>query len=400
MRVTALVRPVAVLVAGIFLLWLSIGVTATYTVSRFSPAAAMSIWPQGAASRVGVAIEVLKQGGTDLPPERRAYASALTRDAALREPISSDALATYAALKGSARVDELRRLFGLTERLSRRNTIAQLWLIEDAVAREDISGAILHYDRLMRYSPEMRKVTLPVLVAASGDPAIRNALVPVLKQRPLWSTDFMAQLATSGTDPFAIETLIRALKPDPSQEMQRRVLELALRRLLTLKGYQQAAALANFLEDKPGSMRGVTNGTFENPHGILPFAWWYRDEGSIRAYQDMVQSGSQGLVVSVASDGPVNVTQQLVGLAPGRYVFSGKVGGVAGEARPYFEPLCVDGKKLDRLVLPVSSNAGAPFRFTLEIPNAGCALQWLNLWTPASDGAQFWLDDIAISPAT
>lgn len=105
-----------------------------------------------------------------------------------------------------------RRLFLHSERLSRRNLITQLWAIEDAVARDDVAGALRHYDIALRTAPRMAEVLFPVLKSASTDPAIRTGLIRTLSGKPLWAGDFIDYVSDNSADPQATVSLLRGLQ--------------------------------------------------------------------------------------------------------------------------------------------------------------------------------------------
>lgn len=122
---------------------------------------------------------------------------------------AASALGIDAQLHGNTRV--ARRAFHYAMVLSRRDLQAQLWAIEDSVARGDVAGALRHYDialRTSRYAPDL---LFPVLAAAVADPKIRNAVVRTLAAKPAWNGFFVDYVAGHGPDPQSIANLFIAL---------------------------------------------------------------------------------------------------------------------------------------------------------------------------------------------
>ncbi|MBZ6383760.1 hypothetical protein [Sphingomonas sanguinis] len=388
-------RIAAVLGGGAVAMWVALGVTMDFTIARKTPAVSQRLWPAGVTGRVAEGRDFLAGNPT------RAQVLAgreRVRDAALREPVNTHALSILAAFDdylGDKRM--ARTLFTLAERQSRRNVLAQLWLIEDAVARNDVPRAIRHYDRTMRVSVEMRDTLLPILVSAGNNPEIRNALAATLRGRPLWWKDYMRQLAAKGEDGALLAASLAATRPDLDDVQERVLAENVLRRMVTLGHGGDAARLANRIEGQSGAPPLLKDGGFETGGGLLPFAWQLNEEGSLRAYRDAVPGG-EGLRIDVAGDTSATAAQQLLALAPGRYALTGRTGNIAEDrlSRPTIQLSCADGKSLARFALPAAADSGTRFRFAFDVPGS-CAVQWMAIVATATNDADIWIDDLAIT---
>ena len=64
-------------------------------------------------------------------------------------------------------INGARRLFAYAQALSRRELQTQLWAIEDAVSRDDITGALRQYDIALRTSRKAPDLLFPVLASAN-----------------------------------------------------------------------------------------------------------------------------------------------------------------------------------------------------------------------------------------
>lgn len=399
-RSATLLRIVAILTGGLVALWIAVGVTANFTIGGEIPALVRPIWPVGITAKVteGRQLLVANPAPSSATIDRARHA---LRDAAVREPINTLALGTLAALdelRGDH--DRARSLFKLSETVSRRNQLTELWLIEDAVARGNIVEAIAHYDRAMRVAIDLRPTLLPVLNNAASNPDVLKALVPVLRQRPLWWKDYLQLLGTSGSDPQVMATVLYSVRPNIGQGDERVLLENVLRRMVAIKGDREAARVANALEGIKDTTRSLRGGDFNSPGGVLPFAWWLRDEANIRAYRDIVPNGTMGLRVEASDDTTGGVAQQLVGLPAGDYILSGVVGDVPADpvTRPAITVTCSDNRPITRFVLPPAPQNGAPFRFRFTIPGAKCATQWVNILTASVGDTNVWFDTMTLSP--
>jgi len=399
-RGARLLRTVAILIGGLLTLWISIGITANFTIGRQTPALMRVIWPAGVTAKVTEGRELLVASPA-ASVGRLDQARHTLRDAAVREPINTLTLGTLAALdelRGDH--DRARLLFGLSEAVSRRNRLTELWMIEDAVARGNIAEALTHYDRAMRVSIDLRPTLLPVLNAAASDADVRKALVPVLRQRPLWWKDYIQLLGTSGRDPRVMATALYNVRPNIMQSDERILAENVLRRMVAIQGDREAARVANALEGINDTTRSLRGGDFNGTSGILPFAWWLRDESNIRAYRDIVPNGTTGLRVETSEDTTGGVAQQLVSLSEGDYILSGVVGDVPADPanRPAITVTCSDNRPITRFVLPPAPHNGAPFRFRFTTPGAKCATQWVNILTASVGDTNVWFDSITLLP--
>lgn len=395
----AVVRVIAILLGGAIALWISTAVTLNLTIARQSPALVERWWPASITAKVTLGQQLLI-GSQQPKPETVDSVRAGLRGAALREPINTDALGTLATLDEYRKNQKrARALFLASEAVSRRNTLSQFWLIEDAVGRGDIAGAITHYNRAMLVSNEARMTLIPVLVSASSDPNITKALMPLLARRPLWWKEYMTQLGKSGDNAATMTAALRVTRLDVRNPDDAVLAQDILRRLVTIGDGRDAIIAANRLEGLSGTTRSLRDGRFEAPANVLPFAWWLRDEPSIRAYRDTVPNGSIGLRISTNSGAGGGVAQQMIGLAPGQYTFTGQAGGVPSDptARPVIDIVCTTGTALTHAVLEPAGDNGSRIRFVFHIPARGCPLQWVSIATAPAVDTDMWLDNLAIT---
>jgi hypothetical protein len=399
MKRYAVIRVTAILIGGAIAFWIAMGVTLNLTVARQAPAFVEAWWPAGVIAKVTQGqgqLAGIKKLST--PEVDRLRAS--LRDAALWEPVNTDALSTLAAFEEYRTGPRLARLlFQASEAVSRRNTMTELWLIEDAVARGKIDETIKHYNRAMLVSNNARTILIPVLGAASSDQDVLKALLPLLARRPLWWKDYMLQLGKSGNSAATMAAALRVTRLDVRNLDEAALAQLILRRMVAIKDGHAAVLAANRLEGAPGAMRSLHDGGFEEPSNLLPFAWWLRDEASIRAYRDAVPNGGTGLHIFVSSGAGGGVAQQLIGLGSGRYVLRGQAGNVSSDraARPTINIDCETGKSLTHAELPPSGGDGHSFRFAFEVPASNCPLQWVTIVTAPAVDTDMWLDNLAIT---
>lgn len=132
--------------------------------------------------------------------ERRILTAEPLSSAALRLTAWSDARAGRdAATLGRAR---------LIDRITRRDPVAQLWLLEDAVRRDDVPGVLHRYDVLMRTQADLRGPLLEKLSGRLGGDQVRLALAAYADARSPWFPDLLQAAGRNGHAEEAAALLI------------------------------------------------------------------------------------------------------------------------------------------------------------------------------------------------
>ena len=83
--------------------------------------------------------------------------------------------------------------------LSRRNLGTQLWLIEEAIKKNDTKEALRQYHLALTTSPNAKDILFPVLTKAIANQEIAKELVPYVKSNEEWIVPFI-QLASQDKD--------------------------------------------------------------------------------------------------------------------------------------------------------------------------------------------------------
>lgn len=352
--------------------------TFAYAVSKSDPQRAYAIAPGDGriAGALAQQLAVVETGAPD-----RALANRLARQGLAAEPLSVKALT---ALALNAQIDgktaEARRLFAHSDALSRRELGTRLWLIEDAVGRNDIKGALRHYDIALRTEKNAPDLLFPVLAQAITDPAISGALADVLQSKPAWGETFITYLATSGEVPTASAILLRNLS----------------NRGVPVNGTSQTGVVnllfrAGKFDESWNYYRSfranVDRRRSRDPHFALEsespsiFDWVpIMNEAGVSASIQHA-GGKDGMFdfAAPSSTGGV-VLQQVQLLPPGHY----RLDGVSAEieqpdiTRPYWRISCLNSKEVGRIELPNSSENRGHFMGFFEIP-VGCPVQTLDL---------------------
>ncbi|QJR06232.1 hypothetical protein HH800_28845 (plasmid) [Sphingobium yanoikuyae] len=331
----------------------------------------------------------------------RIRAVAIARDALHHDPTAVEAVATLAAdafVRGDQAEGE--RLLAYSQTLSRRDLRTQLMAIELAVARDDIPGALRHYDIALRTKKKAPDLLYPVLASALTDPAIRAELIKTLGGQPNWGNGFINHAARSDADPVASAAFFRALQiarvsvPDSASVA-------LINRLLAAKLFDDAWSY--YAAARPGSERHQSR----DPAFTSPI--------EARSAFDWIAINSIGVSTAILSD-PANglfdftvsmgngglLLQQLQMLPPGEYVLKGHSIGIeqAARSRPYWVVRCQTGSEIGRVEVPNSSQTGGRFQGHVNIPT-DCPVQTLALIARSSNeigGVSGQIDRILIRP--
>lgn len=313
--------------------------------------------------------------------ERLAGLETLARQALVRDPRVVPAVSTL-GLVAEFRADKAtaRRLHAYSERLSRRDLPTQMWMIEDAIARDDISDALRHYDKALRTKWGSWDVLVPVLAAASTDPAIGTELTKLLIAGTPWTENFLKYLAENTTDAASTARLFRDLGSNKiivPHDAQAQV-------ITKLLGAQQVDAAWDYYTsvrpraDRLRSRDANFSAMLEHPSQLD----WNPVKGDTGITSSVQREGRQAVFDFYAPPSVGGVLlYQIQLLPPGRYMLTGRTRGVAqsDDSRPFWILTCTkDARELGRLDLPDSSRDGGLFKGTITVP-PGCPAQYLAL---------------------
>ena len=293
---------------------------------------ALAAWVDASLSKANVDQRALVSKSSDVEKSLRGQANAK----AIRQ------LALIADAKG--KTADARALMKLSAKLSRRDFVTQLWLIEDGVRADDIASTMAHYDVALRTSAESAAILHPILSSALVDETVQRAFTPYLRTNPPWLGSFLSFAINAGSSPVAIaETILKGGRlPDT---VGYRALETQLLQQLAAKAafpeaFRYYASLAG------ADARVVTSTAFGKSEMVaehLPLTWQTLSSPGIDAIFEASAKGSaRQLHVIVSSGERAPALRKLMGLAPGLYRFSQKMTPVrlANGASAYWQLLC------------------------------------------------------------
>lgn len=315
------------------------------------------------------------------------------------QPLNAALLRTLglaAEAKGGA---EGKALIELSARVSRRDVLTQLWLIEDAVRRNDIAEALKHYDIALSTSAGSAPVLFPVLAEAISNPEILRQLIPYVRERRAWVKFFVDQAADSQA-PEHVAALMRGAGVAAAPEFVP-----TSRKLLTR--FAESGAVSASLQyardmsaTPPADLGDIRFSAATTDSNFAPLTWQLSGGPDVEAELD----SNKALQITVASGSSgVAVTRALL-LAPGSYAFSQSIDNppLENRAQATWQALCLGATSASPFWSQiVPERAGrARYQWTIAVP-PGCSSVRLSLLVSggeSSRNATLSVSDLTLSP--
>jgi len=223
---------------------------------------------------------------------------AAMRTALAARPLSP-ALLSFIAIAAAAKGDgaSADRAIEIGGRMSRRDPLGQLLLVERANAAADVPTAIRHYHAALATYPALEPKLLPILASALRFPEIRAAIAPYVARGAAWTVPLIA-IAPDYTPAENIAALVepvaRALARPPHGVGAAKLLSA----LIAAGRRNQAVALARRIWPDIDMSRlatlAVTPATTDSRLGAL--SWQFPASGNIAAEPD----GSGGITLEIS----------------------------------------------------------------------------------------------------
>ena len=326
-----------------------------------------------------------EMSGPEATTEQRAKSDKLALLALQQDATAVAAVATLglnAHIRGE--LASARRYFAYSNKISRRDLRTRLWLIEDAVAREDVAGALRNYDIALRTSRAAPDLLYPVLASAINDVSIRTELVKVFANEPKWGVHFLNYLATQGDDPAAVAQLYI--------ELDRAGLAISdfaksgiINKLIDEENYLIAWTYyseTRNIKERDRVRDPNFKSTLANPS---QFDWM--PMGSEAGISTVIRGEASGGGFDFSAPSSVGgpLLQQLQMLLPGTYLLEGRSIGIDQDIRslPYWSLTCIDGRELGRVVVANSRESSRGFSGRFIVP-ADCPTQRLRFVAQSS----------------
>lgn len=321
----------------------------------------------------------------DQSPSAQPQIRSLAQQALRQDPTAIKAIVTL-GFQAQLRNDSVgaRNIFDYAQKLTRRDLQVQLWIIEDAVARDDVPGALHQYDIALRTSKLAPDLLFPVLAGAIVTPEVRRGLVSVLTEYPSWTFDFVEYVANAGVDPKSVATFFIDLRRG-GVEVPAEATRAAITRLVQtgspMMAWRYYAAV------RPSADRHRSRDPLFAARLDVPtlFDWVVADEAGMSV---SIEAGEKGGFVNFNAPPSVggDVVRQMQLLPPGRYRIEGRTRDIEQPAQsaPYWTLSCWRGRELGQVALPASAATNGRFNGLFTVP-VDCPVQMLTLVVRASD---------------
>lgn len=327
---------------------------------------------------------------------RRAGTNSGTRDpevrylvrTALARSVAAPSAIEFRALEAVTDGDQRRaaRLFTLSDAISRRSLPTRLWLIQDAVDRGDVGGALANFDVALRTSTDAPTTLFPILAGATADPTLSTPLARLFDRPSEWRAAFF-HYAIDDAD--AAEGLTRVVPRmrDKVWIAKAGFADALVGRLVADGDAATARRTFNLFHPPPLGDALLDDGDFADPGIAFPFGWLLVQKGEIGAERSVIHGRPALAYQSLqGDDGPV--ASQLLTLTPGRYRLSTRAAATATDpaAVPYWTIACADagGRQVALLDVPATPKTAAAVAFVVP---ADCSAQWLVMTLRGSDAA-------------
>ncbi len=394
-------RIARVCLAALPALWIVTAPTAANILANANPVLAMTIWPWNVEARA-------KQAGAMValkaPTAKLKRARQLAWSALAREPLNVSAVRVIGLSEDIQRRPGAGPLFAYAESLSRRDFATQLWMIESLVAKNDIEGTLVHYDRALRTRKEAEPLLLPILVSASATVDTREPIGRLIATRPQWWPRFMEQALADPVAVPALPFIFTRLRLSPSDEQSRGFLSTGIASLISSGRYADALAVyRRAMPREKGPDAVLHDGSFDRDPMLPPFDWQLANGDDVSA---LIQTGpgNNRVLFAVPTEGARGeFARQLLVLPAARYQLAYRSGSLpANGVRMSLKIQCVlDGKLRDIAMRQFSPapEAGRSDSLPFTVTADACAAQWiiLSVDNPGSVPETLpWIDDLRI----
>lgn len=375
-------------------IWFTFSVGIAAVVRDRDPVLALRLWPGDARALV---IQADNQLLTN--PGRREFAIAktLAQQSLARDPTGATALRVLGFAKDrSGDIAGARKMISASERLSRRDLAGQLWMINDAVARDQAEEALGHFDTALRTSDLAPPMLLPVLARATEDTRLIAPLATMLAKRPLWGPSFVSEAIHHGPAPQNLVLLDEALRVR-GVPLSRPLVQQLVDQLVALNRFDDALTIYSRAIGQAEAVALVRDQKFEHESQLTPFDWMIGSSDSISVSRTLDGDGinQHQLAFTASAGGSGDLARQLLVLPPGEYRASVDADVKGADVRMSLS--CADIARLGLAETPI---AGRRSSGVFVVPSQGCKAQWIaiKLITVADlDGASGWVDKVSIT---
>lgn len=303
------IRNGAILLSGAVLAFFAGRDALVFASAGSSPGYALLLSPTNGVANSRVFDQLLakeKLSESDMPAWG-GVARAVLRTAPLDAPM----IRILAMASEGAAVGDLMRL---SERVSRRDLLTQLWLIEDAVAQNDVAAALRHYDRALSVFPAAGNNLYEILSSSMEHDEVRAELAIYVKAGRPWVNGFLSYAVQHSAQPALVADLLAASGGSRDSAPHRRAIETRLlAKLVTVGEVSTARSHARRMGAENPILSDFAMTPLSVEPSYAPLGWTLASNASGHGALD--EAGALRVTVSPAVRG--RIAQRVVQLAPG-----------------------------------------------------------------------------------
>ena len=162
-------------------------------------------------------------------------------------------------------------------RFSKRDLPTLLWLIEERSAANDVTGTLRLYDYALRARPDSEKMLVPILVAASADPALEAPIARIIRPRSAWTDKFWFRFVQLDPLPNNVVSFMRKIWRGEGS-ISDAIFPSIISNLARKKRFDEAYELFQIGYTK-NEKNDSDIGRFDASQYDLSFEWQYRADG-------------------------------------------------------------------------------------------------------------------------
>jgi hypothetical protein len=364
-----------------------------------NPAVALALVPGDGVALGAQADLLILTKPTDPPPVVRTLAMDALRDQGIN-PRALRVLGYYTEATGE--FADAERLILMAQTLSRRESGAQMWLVEANARRNDTKQTLIHYDRALRVRPDNQTILFPRLAAAIEDTEIRAALTPYISAKNGWGEMFLADAIAKNANTPALARLMIDSGGVPDKAANLELQTSLLGQLVDGGFYQDARQL--YLSMKGASAKRLTSGAFDPAdrtavHG--PIGWQtINDVDGGGGFTGAEGESELALEIFTNAANTRLVTRKLLFLKLGTYAFAANLTRLESDTGGYlrWQLRCMQG--VEGTAVWAVQGAEKVVRSQIAVP-ANCSVQLLELIASGGQGQsgiEATIRSVTISP--
>lgn len=183
----------------------------------------------------------------------------------------------------SRRQPEALKAMQMASRVSRRDSITELWLAEYHRRNAAPARALVHYDAAMLVRPDLQKALFPQMTTALAQPDFRAAVRPYIARKASWAVPFVGTAAQADID--NVVALVEPVANRMAAPGYEPAFAQILYRLMARGDGARALALApkvfSAFDAKAFAAPGWNSTTTDSRFGSL--AWSFEQTGDLNA---------------------------------------------------------------------------------------------------------------------